>query len=481
MGPPEQTLQEHIAADTAARESPGASARGTFWKDALRRRMLAGADLLAVLAAAGASALVAGEAIAFWVAATAPLWLVLAKLRGLYDHDHVSIRHLTLDESSELFHWVVLCSTGTALILIEMPNVSVTAGAALVMGATALVAAFTLRVAARALWRKLVPPERGLILGKGRIADSYARRLELESGHHLVLVNQLGLRNENESAGDGAVMLDELERVILHDGIERVIVALQDLSEETLSRVVSSCRSLGVKLSVAPPLRAMLGTAVDLNHLAELPVVEFRTWDASRSTMLLKRGIDLVGASCALVLLAPWVGLIVLAIKLDSPGHALFRQRRAGRDGRPFEMLKFRTMVADAPARVADVLVANALSDPMFKLREDPRVTRVGRFLRRTSLDELPQLANVLRGEMSLVGPRPEETWLVERYDEADRFRLEMRPGMTGPMQVHGRGELTFQERMSVEREYVENYSLRRDVKILFQTFAAVVGGRGAF
>jgi exopolysaccharide biosynthesis polyprenyl glycosylphosphotransferase len=238
---------------------------------------------------------------------------------------------------------------------------------------------------------------------------------------------------------------------------------------------------MGVKLSVAPPLRAMLGTAVDLNHLAELPLIEFRTWDPSRSTQLMKRTMDLVGASLALVVLAPWMAVIALAIRLDSPGPALFRQRRGGRNGASFQMLKFRTMTEDAPERLGEVVQVDALPDPVFKVRKDPRVTRVGALLRRTSLDELPQLINVLRGEMSLVGPRPEEVWLVERYGEAYQFRQEMRPGMTGPMQVHGRGELTFQERMSVEREYVENYSLRKDVEILFQTFAAVVTGRGAY
>jgi lipopolysaccharide/colanic/teichoic acid biosynthesis glycosyltransferase len=179
--------------------------------------------------------------------------------------------------------------------------------------------------------------------------------------------------------------------------------------------------------------------------------------------------------------LSPLLAFLALAVRLDSRGPALFRQRRAGRNGAPFEMLKFRTMSADAAERVAEVVPIDELSEPVFKLRSDPRVTRVGRLLRRSSLDELPQLVNVLKGEMSLVGPRPEEMWLVERYEEADRFRLEMRPGMTGPMQVHGRGELTFQERVSVEREYVENYSLTKDFKILFLTFYAVVSGRGAF
>jgi exopolysaccharide biosynthesis polyprenyl glycosylphosphotransferase len=450
--------------------------------------MLATADLLAVMAAAAAAAVVAGEgsATALWIASLAPAWLLTAKLRGLYDRDHVRLRHQTLDESSPLFHWVALCATGTGLILVALPGNLLNVGGALAMAATAFCAAFVLRAAARVLWRRIVPPERGLIVGSGTLAKDFARKLALVTGHHLALVGHVDLVDEEDAAGEAGadhrrVRFDEWRTVLHDEGIERVIVALHDLDEQTLSHVASDCRSLGVKLSVAPPLRAMLGTAVDLHHLAELPMIEFRTWDTSRSTMLLKRMIDVVGAGVALVVLSPLLALIAIAVRLDSRGPALFRQPRAGFNGAPFEMLKFRTMCADAPQRLHEVVNVDALTQPAFKVKGDPRVTRVGRVLRRTSVDELPQLLNVLRGEMSLVGPRPEEVWLVDRYGEADRFRLEMRPGLTGPMQVHGRGELSFQERMSVEREYVENYSLRKDVKILCQTLAAVVSGRGAF
>jgi lipopolysaccharide/colanic/teichoic acid biosynthesis glycosyltransferase len=173
--------------------------------------------------------------------------------------------------------------------------------------------------------------------------------------------------------------------------------------------------------------------------------------------------------------------LIVLAVRLSSKGPALFRQVRAGRDGKPFKILNVRTMCQDAEDRISEVVSPDELVEPMFKLREDPRVTKVGRYLRRTSLDELPQLFNVLRGDMSLVGPRPEELWLVERYGETQRFRLQMRPGLTGPMQVHGRGELNFQERLAVEREYVENYSIRKDLKILLRTVPIIWRGPGAY
>ncbi|MEA2352116.1 MAG: hypothetical protein QOJ14_530 [Thermoleophilaceae bacterium] len=476
-----------VEARTVETPSDLGTSHGEFWKDALRRRMLAAADLLAVAAAALATTLAEDGATetGVWILALAPLWLIFAKLRGLYDRDHVRLRHTTLNESSALFHWVALSAGGTAIVLMSQGGDLLSVAGGIVMFATAFAATFTFRAGARKLWRRLVPPERGLIVGSGTLADAFARKLALESGHHLALTARVGLVGETEreegSGGEPRVDLDDWRELIRSEEIERVIVALHDLDEGTLSRIVSECRVMGVKLSVAPPLRAMLGTAVDLNHLAELPLIEFRTWDPSRSTQLMKRVMDVVGAGAAIVVLSPFMLMIALAIRLDSRGPALFRQRRAGRDGDPFDMLKFRTMTADAPDRLGEVIAIDALPEPAFKLRSDPRVTRVGGFLRRTSLDELPQLVNVLRGEMSLVGPRPEEVWLVERYGEAYLFRHEMRPGMTGPMQVHGRGELSFQERMSVEREYVENYSLRKDIEILFQTFAAVVSGRGAF
>ena len=451
-----------------------AGVRGDFWKDALRRRMLAAADFSAVMAAAIVTAAVGDEGVAVWVAASAPLWLMFAKLRGLYDRDHVRLGHVTLDESSALFHWAALSGIGAGLVVAALPG-ELSLRGALAMATTAFCAAFALRVAARAAWRHVVPPERGLVLGSGRLADDFVRRLGLGSGHHLELIDQVPL------GGTDGRFPEAWEEIIENEGVERVILALHDLNEQTLSAVVSGCRSLGVKLSVAPPMRAMLGTAVELTHLAELPLIEFRTWDPSRSTMLIKRGMDVVGAALALIVLSPFLAFIALAVRLDSRGPALFRQPRAGLNGAEFEMLKFRSMARDAPERVAEVVQLEALREPAFKLRSDPRITRIGRLLRRSSLDELPQFVNVLRGDMSLVGPRPEEVWLVERYEEADRFRLEMRPGMTGPMQVHGRGELTFQERVSIEREYVENYSLSKDIKILFQTFYAVVSGRGAY
>jgi lipopolysaccharide/colanic/teichoic acid biosynthesis glycosyltransferase len=195
----------------------------------------------------------------------------------------------------------------------------------------------------------------------------------------------------------------------------------------------------------------------------------------------LKRLIDLVGSLATMVLAAPLFPILALLIKLDSPGPVLFIQERAGKDGRPFRIYKLRSMVDGADEMLAGLVDLDNLSPPVVKLRDDPRVTRVGRFLRRTSLDELPQLVNVLRGEMSLVGPRPEEMRIVRLYNDWHRQRLAVKPGITGPMQVSGRADLDFDRRVQLELDYIRDYSVTDDLRILLRTLLAVVTGKGAY
>jgi len=196
---------------------------------------------------------------------------------------------------------------------------------------------------------------------------------------------------------------------------------------------------------------------------------------------VVKRLLDVTIAAGMVLLTALPMAAIALIIKLDSPGPVIFTQIRIGQNGRPFRIFKFRTMVDHAERMLPQLLDLSALPQPAFKLQNDPRVTRVGRFLRRHSLDELPQLVNVLRGEMSLVGPRPEEAALVERYTDTQRRRLAVKPGMTGPMQVSGRGDLSFEQRLALELDYIEHYSLRRDLVILLRTVPAILRGDGAY
>ncbi len=170
-------------------------------------------------------------------------------------------------------------------------------------------------------------------------------------------------------------------------------------------------------------------------------------------------------------------------IKLDSPGKIIFAQDRIGENGKPFRIYKLRTMVSDAQEKLAEVLQQNNVQfdQPVFKIHNDPRVTRVGRFLRRWSLDEIPQFWNILRGEMSLVGPRPEESWVVAMYNDHQRQRLVVKPGLTGPMQVSGRGDLDFENRLAIELDYIQHYTFWLDLKIIFQTLQTVISGKGAY
>lgn len=196
---------------------------------------------------------------------------------------------------------------------------------------------------------------------------------------------------------------------------------------------------------------------------------------------LLKRLVDVVGASVGLVVVTPLCLAIAVAIKLDSSGPVFYIQERVGVNGRTFRLIKFRTMAQGSDERLYELVDFDSLEEPVFKLKNDPRVTGIGRFLRRTSIDELPQFFNVLRGDMSLVGPRPEEVRLVRLYNDRQRRRLAVKPGMTGPMQVNGRGDLTLAQRLELEIDYIEHYSMRRDIAILLRTLPVVLHGNGAY
>ena len=242
----------------------------------------------------------------------------------------------------------------------------------------------------------------------------------------------------------------------------------------------------GVVLGALAPsvllVRALaLGSGLAVGALRFTHQGEMRKPPIGGLNRVIKRAIDVVGSVVGLVISAPLLPVVAAAIKLDSPGPVFFCQERVGENGVPFRCLKLRTMV-DGAQDMLDLLVdLDALPSPAFKLHDDPRVTRVGSFLRRTSIDELPQLWNVLRGEMSLVGPRPEEARVVRLYTDWHRGRLAVKPGITGPMQVEGRADLDLDDRVRLELEYIDNHSLWRDLELLVRTVAAVVSGRGAY
>jgi exopolysaccharide biosynthesis polyprenyl glycosylphosphotransferase len=447
-GPPEADSVDR-ALSTASTASP----EQRWWRDARRRRLLALGDCCAV-ALALAVALPPERVV--WMLAFLPVWILIAKLAGLYDADHRAMRHLTVDEAPAILAWGVLATLSASLLGELTPAGGLDPGELVAIAGIAIAADFALRVAARAGWRASTRRERVLIVGGGPLAHAMRRKLSLFEDLHMEAVEPDGY------AG----------------GIDRVVLANERIDARQIGMIVDICRRHEAKLSLVSPLRGP-ATPHQISTLAELPVFEYVTSDVSRSTMMLKRTLDLlIGVPLAL-LAAPLFPVIALAVWLEDRGPALFVQRRAGLHGAPFRLLKFRTMYVGADQSLEELL--EELPEPMFKFRRDPRVTRVGRVLRRLSLDELPQIWNLLRGDMSLVGPRPEQLELVERYSPEHRFRLEVKPGLTGPMQVHGRGELTFEERLAVELDYVENLSIGRDLRILALTPLSVLRGTGAF
>ncbi len=446
--------------------------RGWAARDPLRRRILALADVCTV-GAIGATLAVLGPGMPAALGALLflPGFILAAKLCGLYDRDHRTLRHLTADELPYLLIWAIVSVVGLALFLQLTSLGSLEAATGIRALVVALVAALVFRSVARFAWRCVTPPERVVIVGREELTRSIRRKLELFSDIHATVV----------------AAYPKLTPALLHtgrsppQGVDRLIVAAQSIDERLIGELVAVCRRSRIKLSVVPVARGLFGTAVQLHHVADVPVVEYNTWDVSRSTLLLKRVVDIATASTLLLVAAPLVLAVALAERLSGEGSVFYVQRRAGLGGREFRMYKFRTMRPDADALLPALVRFDQLDEPMFKLTRDPRVTRLGRVLRRTSLDELPQLVNVLKGEMSLVGPRPEQVELVRRYRPEHMFRLAVKPGLTGPMQVFGRGALRFEERLAVERDYIENLSISRDLRILALTLPSVVCGRGAY
>jgi exopolysaccharide biosynthesis polyprenyl glycosylphosphotransferase len=441
-----------------------------YSSDALLHRMLAAADTLTIAAAAVIVGIWgSGADGAFLLVLSAPIWIVVGKLVGLYDRDHRTLRHLTVEELPWIFVWALGGTAILTFLLAPFPSLDLSSQDRLLVWGSVLVLGFVFRGTARVVWRRITPPERILIVGEGPLADAVTRKLELFPDIHATISGRIP---------SCIALNDRLEEL---EGVDRVVVACSELNEGLLEALLPVCRLRSVKLTVVPPTRGIFGTATHLGHVADLPLLDYNTWYVSPSTLALKRIFDVVVSTVGLVLTSPFFVLIALAIFVDDGPPVLFRQLRAGENGRLFRIFKFRTMVRDAEAMLPGLVSIDELSDPMFKLKPDPRVTRVGRFLRRTSLDELPQLLNVLRGEMSIVGPRPELVDLVERYTPEHEVRLQVKPGITGPWQVYGRSDLTFEEVLAVEREYVENLSLGRDLRIILMTIPAVFGRRGAY
>jgi exopolysaccharide biosynthesis polyprenyl glycosylphosphotransferase len=455
-------------------------------RDSVRRRALAFADCAAVILAY----------LVVWAVdpppgtlserlpllAALPAWVLFNKLLGLYDRDANLINKSALDEFPRIAQSIVL-GTGFVFLVggLVLPF-PLHREQALLFAVFALVTTPGVRGLARAAVRLRFRPERVAVIGSGSVADLVCRKL---SGQDQYGIQLIGYVDESWEEHEPAHDLPHLGEVAAFDAIarehdlERLVVAFSSLSHERLLDVVSTAKRLNLKVSIVPRLFEAMGHAVEIDSVQGMTLMGLRGLTRTRSSLLLKRAIDIVGAGLGLLALAPVLGVVALAVRATSPGPVLFAQRRIGRNTEPFAMLKFRTMLDGADRMKAELAHLNEAVEPMFKIARDPRITPVGRLLRRTSLDELPQLVNVLRGEMSLVGPRP----LVPSEDAHvigwHRDRLDLTPGLTGPWQVMGRTTIPFQEMIKLDYLYVAEWSLWNDVKLLLRTAPVVLGARG--
>ena len=458
---------------------------GSRRRGAMLRRLLACGDWIALFGAlclATATTSTTEVATLFWAVLFSPVWILVVKLHGLYDKDHRRIRHSTLDELPSLVSASVIGTLALDGLLALSPVGPLSPTSAILVGVVTLAGSFILRGVLRFFWHRLTPVAAGVVVGPPTAVDIVARRVSTHPETRLALVGYLSPQSEARSVelpwlGSPA----EISRVAREHNVERVVVTEQEMDKIAAERLIEECKAEGLALTFLPQHYGLLGPGIELNRLAELPVLDFRFSDPPRSTQAMKRAMDIVVSGLLLALLSPLLLLAGLATLIDSGRPVFFRQQRAGKDGVPFTVLKFRTMVADAEDRLGELIDLSKLDEPAFKIPDDPRITRVGKFLRRASIDELPQLINVARGQMSLVGPRPEEVAVVALYDARQRGRLAIKPGLTGPMQVYGRGDLTFEERLAMERDYLDNLSLLTDFQILMRTPRAIMRGEGAY
>lgn len=327
--------------------------------------------------------------------------------------------------------------------------------------------------------------QRVLLVGAGEIGRMVMRTVAARPDLGLQIVGFLDDNPSKASTDIGPFRalgpIENCAQTLEQGRVDRVIVCLPWQSQEVMQGLIQQCEEAGVNVQVVPDFFQLTRDHMRVEELNGIPLISKRDVVITGWNYYVKRTFDLLLTFAGGLLLSPFLLAIAIAIKLDSPGPVFYAQERVGKNGKLFRCFKFRSMVENADQMVHDLAALNEASGPLFKVRSDPRRTRVGRFLRRYSIDELPQLWNVVRGEMSIVGPRPNLPEEVAQYDEWHRKRLLASPGVTGLWQVSGRSDLTFDEMVLLDIYYVENWNILLDINILFRSIPAVLRARGAY
>jgi exopolysaccharide biosynthesis polyprenyl glycosylphosphotransferase len=448
----------------------------------LFRRLLLVADVVAIVGAFVLTVAVSRRSVQLtWAGVVGvPILVVCAKLTGLYDRDETLLRKTTLDEAPKLLQLATLCALVAWLAGGLVVRGTLDRHEAMVLWLALAVFLIVARTVSRAVALRVAPAERCLFIGDDVSAETIRAKLtgqgvKADVVAHLDLDKVAPWSTDSFSEARLAEITDLAQTLDVH----RAIIAPRSVDAGEMLNLVRTLKAVGVRVSVLPRLLEVVGSSVEFDDLHGVTVMGVRRFDLTRSSAAFKRAFDLFGASVGLLVVSPLLLVIAVAIRLDSKGPVFFRQQRVGRHGHRFSMLKFRTMVPDAEALKDSLRDRNEAKEGLFKIAADPRITRVGRLLRSSALDELPQLWNIVRGEMSLVGPRPLVIDEDQRIAGWHRRRLELMPGMTGPWQILGPARVPLREMVAIDYLYVANWSLWSDIKILLRTIPHVLARRG--
>ncbi|HJR44516.1 MAG TPA: sugar transferase [Actinomycetota bacterium] len=415
--------------------------------------------------------------------AAVPVWVLLFYLYGLYEPRQVLG---PVNEFKQVFHGVV---AGTVVIFItdSIFNMNLARGWALLAMASAFFVVggerLLVRKALHFLRRRGGDTTRTIVLGANHEARTVAKALEREGWLGYKVLGFVDDDVPTGSDGDEGNVIGttaQLRELIAHHDAGLVLVAASAFDTTRLNRLFWELQDIDVDLQMTSGTIDLMASRMIVQSVAGVPLLYVRRTGMDRAQKTLKRALDVFGSFFGLLLLSPLLAVVAVWIKRDSEGPVIFKQVRVGRDGEQFECMKFRSMYADAEERRAELEHLNEGPGLLFKLADDPRVTKAGKVLRRYSIDELPQLWNVLKGEMSLVGPRPALPSEVEQYDDWVRNRLKVKPGMSGLWQVSGRTETSFSDYVRYDLFYIQNWSLSLDLWILWRTLRAVGTAEGA-
>ncbi len=417
-----------------------------------------------------------------------PYWLAALWAFGLYREPGRSIGGFNLGEG--MAGLTALTSSSWLLLIVlvlalgdQAPVVPLIA-----LWAIAIVAVPIARWIGRTtIWSRPSFQERVIIIGAGEVGHTVAAKI---AGHPEYRIDLIGYLDDGEPRHNGHEgpplpvigALRDLDAIVAGERVDRVIVAFSRARHNDFLRIVRACADSGVKVNIVPRLFEVVSSRALVDDVEGIPLLDVANAELSRFNMAVKRAFDLLVGGLVCIPALPFMGIVAVIIKLDSPGPVFYRQERMGRGGKPFRIFKFRTMHVGADEKRLELAERqNDYDGPMFKLKEDPRITRVGGALRRWSIDELPQILNVMRGDMSLVGPRP--LWVEEAKQCRGwtQKRLDITPGITGLWQVLGRSNIPFDEMVKLDYMYVTGWSLSWDIKLLLQTVPAVLNRRGAY